>query len=54
MEDRAYYLDEIKINGFEPTPEYKAVMQRQREGKLTDKDREILVNRGYKMKQEKR
>ena len=54
MEYRAYHLDEIKINGFEPTPEYKEVMQRQREGKLTDKDREILVNRGYKMKQEKR
>lgn len=54
MERKIYYLDEIKINGFEPTPEYKEVMQRQREGKLTAGDKEILANRGYKIKQEMR
>ena len=52
-EDSIYYLDEIKLEGIEPTQEYKEVMRRQREGALTEKDKDILMNRGYKMKESK-
>lgn len=49
---KKYYLDEIKIKGFEPAPEYKKLVKKQREGELTNTEKEILANRGYKMKRE--
>lgn len=51
-EQKAYYLDEIEIDGFQPTLEYKKLLKKQREGNLTPEEAKMLENRGYKMKRE--
>jgi len=51
---KKYYLDEIKIDGLIPTPEYQAAAKRQREGTPLPGDMQILLNPGYQMKENKR
>lgn len=53
-EKKAYYLDEIAIDGFNPTSEYKELLKKQRDGRLTPEEAKSLENRGYEMKEEER
>ncbi|MCM1127468.1 MAG: hypothetical protein NC429_13470 [Lachnospiraceae bacterium] len=46
-----YDVEEIKIEGLEPTPEMKELLEREKRGEITKKEiREIFNRRGYTMK----
>lgn len=47
-----YDIEMIKIDGLEPTPEMKELLEKEKRGEITMKEiREIFNSRGYRMKQ---
>ena len=46
-----YCVEEVKIEGLEPTPEMKELLEREKRGEITKKEiREIFNRQGYTMK----
>ena len=47
----AYDVEEIKIEGLEPTPKMKELLEKERRGEITKEEiRDIFNNKGYTMK----
>lgn len=48
---KIYDIGEIKIDGLEPTPEMKELLEKEKRGEITMEEiREIFDSRGYRMK----
>ncbi len=48
---RTYDVEEIKIEGLEPTPEMKELLEKEKRGEITKEAiRDIFYRRGYTMK----
>ena len=46
-----YDIGEIKIDGLEPTPEMKELLEKEKRGEITMEEiRDIFAGRGYRMK----
>ncbi len=46
-----YDVEEIKIEGLEPTPEMKELLEKEKRGEITREEiREIFHRRGHRMK----
>lgn len=46
-----YDIREIKIDGLEPTPEMKELLEKEKHGEITMEEiRDIFDSRGYRMK----
>lgn len=46
-----YDVEEIKIEGLEPTPEMKELLEREKRSEITKEEiRDIFYRRGYTMK----
>ena len=52
MNDR-YRIGSIVIEGIEPTEEYKECIKKEREGSLTEEEIKKIINRPYRIKDEK-
>ena len=51
MERAVYDIGEIKIDGLEPTPEMKELLEKEKRGEITMEEiRDIFDSRGYRMK----
>ncbi|MFV0395694.1 MAG: antitoxin VbhA family protein [Coprobacillaceae bacterium] len=48
-----YALGMIKIDGLEPSPEFKDLIEKEKEGKMTTDDIRKVLDKKYKMKIEK-
>ncbi len=47
----AYDVEEIKIEGLEPTPEMKEMLEKEKRGEITkEKIRDLFNRSGYRMK----
>ena len=50
-ERRVYDIGEIKIDGLEPTPEMKELLEKEKRGEITREEIwDIFNSRGYRMK----
>ncbi len=49
-ERRVYDIGEIKIDGLEPTPEMKELLEKEKRGEITREEIWDIFNRGYRMK----
>lgn len=50
-ERRVYDIGEIKIDGLEPTPEMKELLEKEKCGEITMEEiRDMFNSRGYRMK----
>ena len=48
---RVYDISEIKIDGLEPTPEMKELLEKEKRGEITREEIwDIFNSRGYRMK----
>ena len=45
-----YDIEEIKIDGLEPTPEMKELIEKEKRGEITMEDIRDIFGREYKMK----
>ena len=46
-----YYLGIIKVDGLEPTPEMKELIEQEKKGEITMDELKKALDRKYKMKQ---
>lgn len=48
---KVYDIGEIKIDGLDPTPEMKELLEKEKRGEITMEEiRDIFNSRGYRMK----
>ncbi len=51
MKRTAYDVEGIKIDGLEPTPEMKELLEKEKRGEITKEEiRDIFDRKGYRMK----
>lgn len=46
-----YDADSIKVEGIEPTPEMKELLEKEKRGEITKDEIRRIFDRGYRMKQ---
>ena len=46
-----YDIETIKIDGLEPTPEMKELLEKEKRGEITREEIRKIFDRGYRMKQ---
>ncbi|MEY8327086.1 hypothetical protein AALB47_24805 [Lachnospiraceae bacterium 54-11] len=46
-----YDADSIKVEGIEPTPEMKELLEKEKRGEITRDEIRRMFDRGYRMKQ---
>ena len=51
MKRTAYDVEEIKIEGLEPTPEMKELLEKEKRGEITMEGIKEALDRRYKMKE---
>lgn len=45
-----YDIETIKVDGIEPTPEMKELMEKEKRGEITREEIRRIFDRGYRMK----
>ena len=48
--ENIYDIETIKVDGIEPTPEMKELLEKEKRGEITREDIRKMFDRGYRMK----